>query len=566
MAPNAARRALARLISRARGSEAQGPDKRGRRARGGPTGPSAEAVSGPAASRRRRYQRATPPNVKGEGPLIADPGLGLAVVVIIRDEADYLEEWLCYHHALGVDHFFIYDNGSQDGLHELLERWINHGLVTLLHWPLPGGQIDAYNHALRFFGPSVDWMAFFDVDEFLVPLLDDDIPTALARFPDAADVRVPRREFGFSGHRSRPEGLAIEAYTGVADVFGRDPEKGARVKTVLQPRGIRAIGVHTATLADVPRARPGEPPGRPVPTRTVKGAAQGILQVNHYYTRSFEEFEAKRFRGSATGRIARPAIPFDLPVQEVDTSAHRFIERTRAMQERMRSLERKPYRYGSQLDLGRFPRSNDLGLFTEFALANLACGLEELQREPSIRLDNAWPGIGFLGDLAGTGFRPAPAGLSGSVHMTGLLEHIRGRIDASLPGPGAGPGAPRAGEHAPIRALRGSIGGLDGEAWPIALQDGSAELAIDIDTGGMRRCYALGLIAAPTATVCVEVRLEQADGDPTTPLVVELAKGGPFAAIVEIDDRPLLARRALLRVSSAAAEVRFQDLFLVSYG
>lgn len=548
MAPNATRRALARLVSRARGLSAQDPAAR-------PT--QDPAPPGRPASGGRRYQRATPPNVKGEGPLIANPGLGLAVVVIIRDEADYLDEWLCYHHALGVDHFFMYDNGSQDGLHELLERWIDHGLVTLLHWPLPGGQIDAYNHALRFFGPSVDWMAFFDVDEFLVPLADDDIPTALARFPDAADVRVPRREFGFSGHRQRPDGLVIEAYTGVADVFGRDPEKGSRVKTVLQPRGISAVGVHTATVADVPRARPDEPSDRPVPTRTVKGAAQGILQVNHYYTRSFEEFEAKRFRGSATGRIARPAIPFDLPVQETDTSAHRFIERTRAMQARMRSLERRPYRYGSALGLGRFPRSNDLGLFTEFALANVACGLKELQREPSIRLANTWPGIGFLGDLSGTDFRSAPAVLSGSVHMIGLLEHIRGRIDASLPG---------LGEHAPIGALRGSIGRLDGDAWPVALQDGAAELAIDIDAGGMRRCYALGFITAPADAARLDLRLEHADGDPAAPIVVELAKGGPFAAIVEIDDRPRLAHRVLLRIDSDAPEIRFGDFFLVSYG
>ena len=73
--------------------------------------------------------------------------------------------------------------------------------MTLVHWPLPGGQIDAYSHALRFYGPSVEWLAFFDVDEFVVPLVDDDIPTLLARWPEAADVRVPRVDFGFSGHR-----------------------------------------------------------------------------------------------------------------------------------------------------------------------------------------------------------------------------------------------------------------------------------------------------------------------------------------------------------------------------
>ena len=85
------------------------------------------------------------------------------------------------------------------------------------------------------------------------------------------------------------------------------------------------------------------------PTRTVETEVTGLAQLNHYYTRSFEEFEAKRQRGSATGRIARPAVPFDLPTLETDASASRYSERTTATIERLRSLEPRPYAYGSQL-------------------------------------------------------------------------------------------------------------------------------------------------------------------------------------------------------------------------
>src|SRR3990170_302758 len=188
---------------------------RSRRALGRLKRSSSAAGSPPSAGRpaRRRPQRATPSNVIGEGPLVAAPGLDLGIVVIVRNEAPYLEEWLCYHLAVGVQHVFLYDNGSDDGLHEVVDRYVTHGLVSVVHWPLPGGQIDAYSHALRFFGPSVEWLAFIDVDEFIVPLVDDDIPALLARWPDAADVRLPRVDFAFSGHRSPPPGLTIEAYT-----------------------------------------------------------------------------------------------------------------------------------------------------------------------------------------------------------------------------------------------------------------------------------------------------------------------------------------------------------------
>ena len=389
-----------------------------------------------AAGSPRKPQRATPRNVLGQGPLVAAPGLRLGIVVIVRNEAPYLEEWLGYHVALGVDHVFLYDNGSDDDLAQVVERHVNHGLLTLVHWPLPGGQLDAYSHALRFFGPSVDWLAFIDVDEFLVPLVDDDLPTFLDRFPDAADIRIPRVDFGFSGHRTPPAGLTIDAYTGVADVFGRDPSLPPRVKTVVQSRGVSAVGIHTATLADVPIARD----ERPVPTRSVRSGARDLAQVNHYYTRSFEEFEAKRFRGSATGRLPRPAIPFDLPVLREDDSARRFVERTQATMAHIRSLAPRPYRYGSELHLTQFPRSNDLGLFSEFAVANTFAGATELVREPLLRLENRYEGIGFVGDLADAATAVGPGWLI--------------RLDPPAAAPRARPGSagdsPRPGRRAAI--------------------------------------------------------------------------------------------------------------------
>ena len=374
-----------------------------------------------------------------------------------------------------------------------MERHVNHGLLTLVHWPLPGGQLDAYSHALRFFGPSVDWLAFFDVDEFIVPLVDDDIPTFLERFPDAADVRIPRVDFGFSGHRTPPRGLTIEAYTAVADVFGRDPSLPPRVKTVVQSRGVSAVGIHTATVADVPIARD----ERPVPTRSVRTGARDLAQVNHYYTRSFEEFEAKRFRGSATGRLPRPAIPFDLPVLREDTSAHRFVGQTQAMMARLRSLAPRPYRYGSELHLTQFPRSNDLGLFTEFTVANTFAGATELVREPLLRIDNRYEGIGFVGDVTGSESPIGPGWLSGSIHLPPLLEHVRGRLDTRLE-PSDDPRAVGAGE----------------------------DVAFDIVPGDERRGYALGFVVATAVAAELELHLEHDDGDPSAPIAIALPGPG----------------------------------------
>ena len=476
----------------------------------------------------RKRQRATPPNVIGSGPLLSAPGLQLGVVVIIRDEAPYLSEWLAYHHALGVEHFFIYDNGSTDELHEVIEAWVNHGLVTLVHWPLPGGQIDAYAHALRFYGPSVDWLAYFDVDEFVVPLVDDDIPALLARFPDAADVRIPRIDFGFSGHRTPPRGLTIEAYTEVADVFGRDPSKPPRVKTVVRPQSISAVGIHTATVADDARG----PAGQPVPSKTVGKACWEYVQLNHYYTRSFEEFEDKRFRGSATGRIVRPAIPFDLAPLGINDSAVRFAERTKIMIERIGSLAPSPYRYGSELALSQFPRFNDLGLFTEFAIANTVMEEPAPRREPRLRIENLYDGIGFVGVISGHGHDVAEAELSGSIHLEPLLERSRGRLMATLAD---------------------------------ALVEGG-EIRFDIDARGQRRVYALGFVVSAAAPTRIEASLTWLDGSPGQPIDLKLEAGSTYAGVVELDPNPDLAVAVTAKLSSGTGELGVHDVFVIAYG
>ena len=484
--------------------------------------------SGAPAPSPRKPTRATPPNVIGKGPLLSTPGLKLGVVVILRDEASYLDEWLAYHHALGVDHFFIYDNGSTDELHEVIEPWVNHGLVTLVHWPLPGGQIDAYSHALRFYGPSSQWLAFFDVDEFVVPLVDDDIPSVLARFPDAADVRIPRVDFGFSGHRERPEQLSIEAYTEVADVFGRDPAKPPRVKTVAQPKSISAVGIHTATVADDLRG----PDGAAVPGRTVGKACWEYVQLNHYYTRSFEEFEAKRFRGSGTGRIARPAIPFDLPALGVNAAAARFADRTRAMIERIHSLAPSPYRYGSELALAQFPRFNDLGLFTEFAVANTVMEEPAPRREPALRIHNEYDGIGFVGIVSGHDHEVGDGELSGSMHLQPLLERARGELVGTL-------------ADAEI---------VDGEA------------RFPISAAGRLRVYAAGFVVTASAPTKVEAHLEREDGSRSQPIELELDAGSTYAGVVELEAEPHLAATVGVRLSSTSGEVGVHDLFVMTYG
>ena len=294
-------------------------------------------------------------------------------------------------------------------------------------------------------------------------------------------VRVPRLEFGYSGHRQAPPGLAIDEYTQVANVLDLDADLPPRVKSIVRPEAISAVDIHLAFPADVPT------PG--APTGTAEEAVRGLAQLNHYYTRSFEEFEAKRTRGSATGRIDRPAVPFDLPTIETNVAARRFSARTQAALAHLRSLEPRPYTYGSQLHLEWFPRPNDLGRFAEFALANLAAGLAQPARSAALRLRNLHEGVGLVADLAGTGYRATPGALSGSVHLEVLIEHMRGRLEASQ-------------VDAACRRLRSAVD----------LVPGGAEWWLALPPGDMLRCWSAGFLLGASAPLRLELAIEHEDG------------------------------------------------------
>ena len=94
----------------------------------------------------------------------------LCIVAILKNEASYIREWLAYHRLVGVDRFILYDNESDDGLHELIDKLPPKYDVIYNPWPGEVVQLSAYNDALKRYRYSTDQMAFIDADEYIVPV------------------------------------------------------------------------------------------------------------------------------------------------------------------------------------------------------------------------------------------------------------------------------------------------------------------------------------------------------------------------------------------------------------
>jgi hypothetical protein len=316
----------------------------------------------------------------------------------------------------------------------------------------------------------------------------------------------------------------------------------------VRPGAVSAVDIHLAFPADVPA------PGQP--TRTYEAELRGVVQLSHYYTRSWEEFEAKRFRGSATGRIARPSVGFDVPTIEINDSAARYSERTTAMIERMRSLDPKPYQYGSQIGFDYFPRPNDLFRFAEFAVANYAAGLVEPRRFATIRLKNRYDDIGLVADISDKEAQPERDALSSSHHVEALVEHMRGRVVNGL----------TAAPDLPIEADGAELATLDGEPVTVNLDGGASGMVIPLPTEDMLRCYHLGLLAASGLPVRVTAGVERADGSSSEPVAFELPAATSAAAVVEIEPSPQAGSAMHLRVESEAEAMVLYDLFVIATG
>jgi hypothetical protein len=258
-------------------------------------------------ARRVSYVRARWPR-----PLGTRPPIGLAVSAIFRDEAPYLAEWVSFHRIQGVERFYLYDNRSTDDWRSELEPEIAAGIVEVQDWPFVPGQGPAATDCLRRHRRDTRWIAFIDVDEFLFSPSRWPLPEVLRRFDTHPSVVVSRHTYGTGGWEQPPEGLVTENYLwrAVDDFIGNH-----WVKSIVNPRRVvRWATPHNFWLRGdaVGEDRRRVQAHRREPTFE-------LLRINHYYTKSTEEFRCKvTGPDAATGKIRdRDPIPANAVRDEV---------------------------------------------------------------------------------------------------------------------------------------------------------------------------------------------------------------------------------------------------------
>jgi hypothetical protein len=240
----------------------------------------------------------------------------LAVCMVFKDEAPYLDEWLTFHSYLGVTMFYLYNDNSSDNFEEVLKPWIEAGRVKLKN---SRGRVQrgVIRDCLWRYRWSTKWLAFIDADEFLWSPTGQALPMVLDSFSGAAGVSVRWVLFGASGHKTRPSGGVIDNYTrclpedaSVELVFKSSlSEHGAKArvtgqhyqgKTVCNPRRVLIQDIHLPRLYfghvvdEEGRVYTNKEAATEVSRRTYwKQNHAQVLRVNHYWSRSIEELVEK---------------------------------------------------------------------------------------------------------------------------------------------------------------------------------------------------------------------------------------------------------------------------------
>ena len=233
---------------------------------------------------------------------------GIAITAIVRNEAAYIGEWALHHRDVGVGRFFIYDDGSTDGTADCLRDHLgNSAAVTVTPWAQRvsdarlgrdlHNQVLAYAHAAANHAEGVRWMAFVDVDEFLLPVRHASLGEALAGLGHLPAISLPQLTYLCLDPDRPAEGL-------LRGTTLRLPDDVARrhgligMKSLADPCRITAMRVHSVECdgADLAWNDRGEVLSRGHGRRAAQASAD-LIRLHHYYVRSQSDLDHKMQRG-----------------------------------------------------------------------------------------------------------------------------------------------------------------------------------------------------------------------------------------------------------------------------
>ncbi|KAJ1616165.1 hypothetical protein T492DRAFT_896040 [Pavlovales sp. CCMP2436] len=239
------------------------------------------------------------------------------MATIVNNEGRWMPEWVLFHRLLGFDHFYVYDDSSVDDTRDVVCAFGELGWATL-HASVPSLQRDLnirvpahvhftpqfviVQHAARTYAHETEWLAFFDVDEFVLPKSAETwcVGAYLAGRPKGQGVlRLQGNLFlpNTTDHRKLPRSRLLIDTAKFLVPLGKNKERyrGPLRKNFARPVAIANIDHHNIHSM------------RPDPAHIVVLKDKNELSFAHFRYRTMADFEVKKHKTYA-GHVGKARV------------------------------------------------------------------------------------------------------------------------------------------------------------------------------------------------------------------------------------------------------------------
>lgn len=238
-----------------------------------------------------------------------DSKVYLSITAIAKNEAPYLKEWIEYHRLLGVERFYFYDNESNDNTKEILDPYIKKGIVVYHYVKGKAMQIPVYKDAIARYKNNTRWMAIIDLDEFIVPVNSNNLKEFLKDYEKFPALGINWVMFDSNGLINKPDGLVTENYTRINKDYKNEQSANIHIKSIVDPKKvIHVITPHSFIYKNLQFAvNENYKKITKYPFALIKHSSEKI-RINHYYSKSLEEYKARVLKGKADADTAKDFI------------------------------------------------------------------------------------------------------------------------------------------------------------------------------------------------------------------------------------------------------------------
>lgn len=216
----------------------------------------------------------------------------VALVCVAKNEDNYIQEWIDYNKKLGFDDIIIYQNDWKTSIED--------PNVIKVEFDGVNQQLNSYKHFINNNYGKYDWVAFFDVDEFLVLKKHNNIKDFISDYSDFDGIGINWVLFGDNNIEK-----VDEEYSVLKRFTKCQSDVNQHVKCIVKYRNNLMMGVHNplGLWVDTNKVVKSGPFNINGPT--------DIAQLNHYFCKTKEEFIEKCNRGRADTTFKRNISEFD---------------------------------------------------------------------------------------------------------------------------------------------------------------------------------------------------------------------------------------------------------------